>query len=131
MEQRQARTRRARPRFIHPLTVICAVQIALSLSLVWSNTAYIDEADYLWVGRLELAHWLRGASWPSAYADRLFSGAPIIYPPFGAVADGIGGLAGARIVSLCLMLGATVFLYLTARRLIGRRAALFLRLFGR
>ena len=99
------------------------MQVALSLSLVWSNTAYIDEADYLWVGRLEIAHWLHGAAWPSAYADRLFSGAPIIYPPLGAVADSIGGLAGARIVSLCFMLGATVLLYFTASRLIGRRGA--------
>lgn len=117
-------TRRSRALAIHPLAIICSVQVALSLSLVWSNTAYIDEADYLWVGRLEIAHWLHGTSWPSAYADRLFSGAPIIYPPFGALTDSIGGLAGARIVSLCFMLGATVFLYLTALRLIGRRGAL-------
>ena len=107
------------------LTVICAVQAALSLTLVWSNTAYIDEADYLWVGRLEIAHWLHGTSWPSAYAYRLFSGSPVFYPPLGALADRIGGLAGARILSLAFMLIATVLLYLTASRLIGRRGALF------
>jgi 4-amino-4-deoxy-L-arabinose transferase-like glycosyltransferase len=118
------RTHNMRQRIAHPLTVICAIQVALSLSLVWSNTAYIDEADYLWVGRLEIAHWLHGSSWPSTYADRLFSGTPIIYPPIGALADSIGGLAGARIVSLCFMLGTTVLLYLTALRLIGRRGAI-------
>ena len=101
------------------------MQAALSLTLVWSNTAYIDEADYLWVGRLEIAHWLHGTSWPSAYAYRLFSGSPVFYPPLGALADRIGGLAGARILSLAFMLIATVLLYLTASRLIGRRGALF------
>ena len=89
----------------------------MSLTLVWSNTAFGDEADYLWVGRLELAHWLHGTSWPSAYADRLFSGSPLFYPPLGALADSMGGLAGARILSLAFMLGATVLLYLTASRL--------------
>ena len=110
---------------VHPLTAICAVQAALSLSLVWSNTAYIDEADYVWLGHLEIAHWLHGTSWPSAYAEKLFSGSPIIYPPLGALADNIGGLAGARILSLTFMIGATVLLYLTAFRLIGRRGAIF------
>ncbi len=109
---------------VHPLTAICAIQAALSLSLVWSNTAYIDEADYLWVGHLEIAHWLHGTSWPSAYAERLFSGSPVIYPPLGALADSIGGLVGARILSLTFMLGATVLLYFTALRLIGRRSAI-------
>jgi hypothetical protein len=109
--------------FRHPLTAICAVQAALSLTLIWSNTAYLDEADYLWIGRLELAHWLHGTSWPSAYAYRLFSGSPLFYPPLGALADSAGGLAGARVLSLAFMLGATVLLYLTASRLIGPRGA--------
>jgi hypothetical protein len=109
--------------FRHPLMAICVVQAALSLTLVWSNTAYLDEADYLWVGRLELAHWLHGTPWPSAYAYRLFSGSPLLYPPLGALADSIGGLAGARVLSLAFMLGATVLLYLTASRLIGPRGA--------
>jgi hypothetical protein len=122
----QAQQQRPRQRWrllMHPLTAICAVQAALSLTLVWSNTAYIDEADYLWVGRLELAHWLHGTSWPSAYAYHLFSGSPLLYPPLGALADSAGGLAGARVLSLAFMLGATVLLYLTASRLIGRRGA--------
>ena len=122
----QERQQRRRPwRLLwHPLTAICAVQAALSLSLVWSNAAFEDEADYLWLGHLEWAHWLHGASWPSAYADRFLSGLPIAYPPLGAVADSIGGLAGARILSLAFMLATTVLLYLTASRLIGRQGAL-------
>ena len=49
----------------------------------------------------------------------------MIYPPIGAVADSIGGLAGARLLSLGFMLGATCLLWGTATRLFGRRAAFF------
>ena len=121
----QPRQRRSPRNFLwHPLTAICAVQAVLSLTLVWSNAAFEDEADYLWIGRLEWNHWLHGTSWPSAYADHFLSGLPIAYPPLGAVADGIGGLAGARLCSLGFMLTATILLYLTASRLIGQRGAL-------
>src|SRR5205823_3515984 len=53
-----------------------------------------------------------------------FSGAPVIYPPLGAVADSLGGLAAARVLSLGFMLGVTSLLWATAGRLYGRRAAL-------
>jgi hypothetical protein len=106
---------------LHPLTAICTVQAALSLTLVWSNTAFGDEASYLWVGHLVISRWLHGGALP-AYLKQL-SGSPMIYPPIGALADSIGGLAGARILSLTFMLGATVLLYLTASRLFGRNAA--------
>ena len=119
-----------RPSARHPplssllaLTGICAMQATLSLILIWSNTAFGDEADYLRIGHLEIGHWLHGTSWPSAYADQILSGSPVIYPPVGAVADSIGGLAGARILSLVFMLGATILLYLTASRLFGRGGA--------
>lgn len=124
MRRRRRHPRRPLRHLWHPLTAICAVQAALSLTLVWSNTAFGDEADYLRVGHLEWAHWLHGASWPSGYADHLLSGLPAAYPPLGAVADSIGGLAGARLLSLGFMLTATVLLYLTASRLIGQRGAL-------
>lgn len=114
---------RSQPRRFYPVIAICAVQALLSLTLVWSNTAFGDEADYLSVGRLEWAHWLHGASWPSVYADGVLSGSPTIYPPLGALADSVGGLAGARILSLILMLAATILLYLTASRLIGHGGA--------
>ena len=35
------------------------------------------------------------------------SGAPVAYPPLGAIAVSIGGLVAARLLSLALMLGAT------------------------
>jgi putative flippase GtrA/GT2 family glycosyltransferase len=110
---------------ILPLLAICAVQAALCLTFVWSNTAYVDEADNLWIGRLEIVHWLHGTAWPSVTAYRLLSGSPVIYPPLGDLAASIGGVAGARILSLAFMLVATILLYLTASRLIGRTGALF------
>jgi putative flippase GtrA/GT2 family glycosyltransferase len=110
---------------MHPLTLICAVQAALSLTLVWSNTAFTDEADYLWIGRLRLANWLHGTPWPSSTGQHVLPGSPDIYAPIGAFVDAIGGLAGARIVSLALMLGATALLYFTAQRLFDTTVAAF------
>ena len=58
---------------------------SLSLLLVRADTAFQDEALYLWAGHLQWAHWLHGAAVPPfAY---YFSGAPVIYPPLGALAD--------------------------------------------
>jgi Dolichyl-phosphate-mannose-protein mannosyltransferase len=105
-----------------PLLGILAVQAGLSLRLVWSNTAFSDESLYLWSGRLELAHFLYGTQVPAF--PTYFSGAPVIYPIIGAIADSYGGLALARLVSLAFMLGATALLYATTTRLFRRRAAL-------
>jgi hypothetical protein len=54
-----------------------------------------------------------------------FSGAPVIYPVIGALADSAGGLAGARMLSLCFMLITTALLYDVTRRTFDRRAAVF------
>jgi hypothetical protein len=108
-----------------PVFAIVAAQALLSLTLVWSNTAYVDEADNLWIGRLEIAHWLHKTPLPPADAFRSLSGSALLYPPLGALANSAGGLAGARILSLALMLAATILLFLTASRLIGRTGALF------
>ena len=105
-----------------PLFAVLAVQAALSLRLVWSNTAFQDEALYLRAGHLEWARWLHQAPIPDF--PSYFSGAPVIYPPLGALADSIGGLAAARVLSLFFMLGVTSLLWATTARLYGRRAAL-------
>jgi 4-amino-4-deoxy-L-arabinose transferase-like glycosyltransferase len=105
-----------------PLLVVLAVQGLLSLRFVWSNTAFQDEGLYLRAGHLEWAHWLHGSPIPDF--PSYFSGAPVIYPPVAALADSIGGLAVARVLSLCFMLGVTSLLWGTARRLYGQRAAL-------
>src|ERR1022692_3376205 len=120
---RQYRTGRWQPPSAWPLLAVLVVQAVLSLRLVRADTAFQDEALYLWAGHRELAHWLHGAPLPPFPA--YFSGAPVIYPPVGALADSVGGLAGARVLSLVFMLGATVLLWGTAGRLFGRRAAFF------
>jgi len=106
-----------------PLIAVLAVQAGLSLRLVRADTAFQDEAAYLWAGHLQWAHWLHGAPVPpfSSY----FSGSPAIYPPIAALADAIGNLTAARILSLVFMLGATALLWGAADRLYGHRAAFF------
>ncbi len=105
-----------------PLLAVLGAQAALSLRLVWSNTAFQDEGLYLRAGHLEWARWLHGAAIPDF--PSYFSGAPVLYPPVGALADSLGGLAAARVLSLCFMLIVTTLLWGTAARLYGRRAAL-------
>jgi len=106
-----------------PLFAVLVVQTLLSVRLLGADTAFVDEAAYLWAGHLEWAHWLHGVAIPpfSAY----FSGAPVMYPPLGALADSLGGLTGARVLSLVFMLGATVLLWDVTSRLFGRQAGFF------
>lgn len=103
------------------LVVILAAQAAMSLRLIWANTAFLDEATYLFAGHVELVQWLHGTPGP-AYAT-YFSGAPTLYPPLAAIAAHFGGLAGARMLSLAFMLTATCLLWGMTRRLFGQWAA--------
>ena len=107
-----------------PLLAVLAVQAALSASMVRARTAFGDEALYLSAGHLEWSRWLHGTQIPDY--QTFFSGAPVSYPPIGAVADSIGGLAAARLLSLVFMLGVTSFVWGTAIRLLDdKRAAFF------
>jgi Dolichyl-phosphate-mannose-protein mannosyltransferase len=103
------------------LIAILTVQAVLSLRLVWSNTAFLDEATYLFAGHVELMHWLHGTPAP-AYAT-YFSGSPAIYPPLAAAVASAGGLAATRLLSLAFMLATTALLWGTTSMLFGRRAA--------
>jgi hypothetical protein len=104
------------------LAVILGIQALLSLRLIWSNTAFPDEALYQSAGHIELAHWLHHGPLPG-YAG-YFPGAPVLYPPLAALAGNLHGLAAARLLSLALMLVTTVLLTATTTTLLGRRAAL-------
>ena len=103
------------------LVLIMVVQAALTLRM--HNTAFEDEALYLYVGHLEIAHWLHGTALQGDYPS-YFSGAPVLYPVLGAAFDSIGGLTGARALSLAEMLAATGLLYTMSRRLFNERVAL-------
>jgi hypothetical protein len=109
-----------RVRLLPLLLGVLAIQALLSIRLIWANTAFDDEALYLWSGRWEIAHLLRGTQVPQF--QRYFSGAPVIYPVIGAFADSLGGLAAARLLSLAFMLGTTVLLCHATSRLFGRQA---------
>jgi hypothetical protein len=97
------------------LVVVLTTQAMLSLRLITSFTAFNDEALYIGAGRLEWLHWLHGT--PIPLYQTFFSGAPALYPALGSLANGVGGLTGARLLSLGFMLGATLLLWSTARRL--------------
>jgi hypothetical protein len=103
------------------LALIMLLQEALTLRM--SNTAFEDEALYLYVGHLEIAHFLHGAALQGDYPS-YFSGAPVLYPVLGALADHIGGLAAARALSLLEMLAVTGLIYAMTRRLFNERVAL-------
>ena len=103
------------------LAVIMLVQALLSLRN--NNSPFVDESLYLYSGHLELGHMLHGTSTGIDFWS-YFSGAPVLYPPLGALADQIGGIFAARLLSLLFMLGTTGLLYLITRRLFGTRAGL-------
>jgi 4-amino-4-deoxy-L-arabinose transferase-like glycosyltransferase len=122
---RQAVNWRWRPASVICLPSVLVMQAALSLRFIWSNTAFMDEALYLRSGHMEIAHWLHNAPLQAGYPfQTYFSGSPVVYPPIGAIADSVGGLAGARLLSLAFMLGATGFLYAAALRLFDRQVAI-------
>jgi hypothetical protein len=103
------------------LVLIMVLQAALTLRM--SNTAFEDEGLYLYVGHLEIRHLLHGAALQGDYPS-YFSGAPVLYPVLGALADSIGGLAAARALSLLEMLAVTGLIYSMSRRLFNERVAL-------
>ena len=111
------------------LLLALVVQAILSSRLIWSNTAFLDEATYLYAGHQEihtvLTHGTLTVPGHYGYYQDYFSGAPISYPVVGALADQLGGLVAARLLSLAFMLGATTLLYLAAARIYDRLAGAF------
>src|SRR6202012_646097 len=106
-----------------PILIVLFVQAWLAHKLLRANSAFSDEALYLWGGHLEWAHWVDGAKIPVFPA--YFSGSPVVYPPLGALADSFGGLLGARLLSMAFMLGVTWLLWSATSRLFNRSAGFF------
>ena len=102
---------------------VLVAQAVLTLPWLWRTAPFTDEALYLQAGHQEWSHWLGGAVLPDYAA--WFSGVPVLYPPLGAAADSVGGLAGARGLSLIMMLATTCLVYLAASQLFGRQVASF------
>ncbi|MFC4533292.1 ArnT family glycosyltransferase [Sphaerisporangium dianthi] len=104
------------------LTLVMVVQALLSTRL--HNTAFMDEALYIYAGRMEWAHIFTGAAVNPSYSDT-FSGSPVLYPLLAGAMDALGGLTGARALSLLFMLGCTGLLYSLTRRLFDERVGVF------
>jgi 4-amino-4-deoxy-L-arabinose transferase-like glycosyltransferase len=105
------------------LALLAIVSLQALMSLRLRNTAFEDEALYLYAGRMEIAHLLHGAALQGSYAA-YFSGAPVLYPVVGAALNAVGGLALARALSLAEMLAVTTMLYSVTRCLFNERVAL-------
>ena len=125
---RPARSHRTRERLalllsLWPLLPILVVQSVFAWRLVVTNTAFLDEATYMWSGRLVVDHFLHGRKLPEF--QTFFSGAPVLYPVLAAVASKLGGLTGARLLSLAFMLLTTTAVFLTGRRLHGALTGFF------
>lgn len=111
----------ARAAGLLPLVAVLVVQVALAYRL--QNTAFEDEALYVYAGHREWALLLHGTPTYDNYAS-YFSGLPFLYPIAAAGFDYLGGLEAVRLFSLLLMLAATVLVWSVTRRLYGRTPAI-------
>lgn len=106
-----------------PLAFLLAMQALVSLVLL-HNTAFQDEALYLYAGNRIVGHWMGGPAPLEHYAS-YFSGYPFVYPVVGGFFYRTGGLALARLFSLVCMLGVTTIVYFVTERLFRRTTALY------
>ncbi len=106
-----------------PLMLILAMQAIISVATLY-NTAFQDEALYLYAGRQIFHYWMGGPVPLDRYAF-YFSGYPDVYPVIGGVLDMIGGLELARWFSLFCMMGVNAIVYYSTQKLFQRPAAIF------
>lgn len=105
------------------LSAFCAVLAAFSLRPGSNTYPFQDEGLYLFMGHRMIDHVMDGVhvtEYPGAY----FSGAPGLYPVIGALADSIGGVTAARLLSLLFVMGCVLAIYGAGRDLFGRSAGL-------
>ncbi|MFJ3671205.1 ArnT family glycosyltransferase [Streptomyces sp. NPDC090106] len=103
------------------LACLLLAQAVLSLRL--HNSAFEDEALYVYAGHAMIDHLFHGAPDYGGF-DTYFSGSPALYPVLAAWVDSAAGLAGVRLLSLGFMLAATGLLYSLTRMLFNERSAL-------
>jgi Dolichyl-phosphate-mannose-protein mannosyltransferase len=106
-----------------PLILILTAQVLVSV-VTLHNTAFQDEALYIYAGRQIFNHWLGGPVPIDRYAV-YFSGYPDFYPVIAGVLDMIGGLELARTFSLLCMMGVTICIYSITLGLFNRLSAIF------
>lgn len=112
-----------RRRWVSRAVLLGILVLQAMLSLQLQNTAFADEALYLYAGHLQLDQLLDGRPLRPEFTT-YFSGSPVLYPIVAAAVDSTFGLAGARALSLVFMLGTTVLLYSLSRLLFNELAGL-------
>ncbi|MFL5691195.1 MAG: hypothetical protein ACJ795_05260, partial [Ktedonobacteraceae bacterium] len=109
------------------LPLLLTFQALLSLTLL-QNTAFQDEALYIYAGRQIWQYWLGGPPLLDSYSY-YFSGYPYVYPIIGGALDMLGGLDLVRLFSLVCMLIVTICGYYVTKRLFNQKSAVFATIF--
>lgn len=109
------------------LSLILAFQVGLSWMLL-RNTAFQDEALYVFAGRQIWSHWVHGVPLLDDFSFYM-SGNPYVYPVLAGPLDRVGGVELVRALSTLLMLIVTVCGYYVTRSLFDRKAALLAAVF--
>jgi hypothetical protein len=104
------------------LPLILSFQAAASLILL-HNTAFEDEALYIFAGRQIIDHWRDKSASVEPFGS-YFSGIPSIHPVIVGALDMAGGLEAARMFSLLCMLGVTSCVFWMTKNLRDRKAAI-------
>jgi 4-amino-4-deoxy-L-arabinose transferase-like glycosyltransferase len=116
---------------------IATSRLALPLVLVFQslvswimlqNTAFQDEALYVYAGREIWQAWLGGPPVSEPYSYYI-SGYPYVFPLIGGGLDLLGGLELARAFSMACMLITTICGYYVTKKLFNRTSAVFAALF--
>jgi 4-amino-4-deoxy-L-arabinose transferase-like glycosyltransferase len=105
------------------LSVICTVFVVNTLRIDENRNPFQDEGLYLFMGHRMIDHILSGAHL-SEYPGTYFSGAPGLYPVVGAIADSVGGVPAARLVSLFFICVAIIATYGIGNELFGKPSGL-------
>lgn len=109
------------------LPLILVFQALLSWMLL-QNTAFQDEALYIYAGNQIWQHWLHGLPLLENYSY-YFSGYPYVYPILGGALDMVGGLELVRAFSLVCMLIVTACGYYVTKQLFNEKSAVFAAIF--
>jgi hypothetical protein len=102
------------------LTPVLILQAVLTFRL--TNSLEEDEALYINSGHQIIANMLHGTKIPDF--GSYFSGVPALYTVPAAILDRLGGTTLVHTANTLMIMLATVFIYLTTRRLFGHGAAL-------
>jgi 4-amino-4-deoxy-L-arabinose transferase-like glycosyltransferase len=106
-----------------PLVLILVLQSVVSLTV--HNSAFQDEALYVYAGREYFENMFMGGGEVIEPYELYFSGWPRLYPLIAGGLDVVGGIEAARMFSLLAMLLATACVFSVTERVYNYNAAVF------